>query len=79
MKSHLGDLMTTLVQSEGELHHDAEVNTVSGVDGGGAGSALNMKMSGLRTQVKGSSGSFCGREAESPQKTGVLSRSGTWR
>lgn len=37
MKSHLGDLMTTLVQSEGELHHDAEVNTVSAVDGGGAG------------------------------------------
>ncbi|WP_442543711.1 DUF7793 family protein [Arthrobacter sp. KN11-1C] len=28
--------MTTLVQSEGELHRDAEVNTVSDADGGGA-------------------------------------------
>ncbi|GAA5198504.1 hypothetical protein GCM10023346_35810 [Arthrobacter gyeryongensis] len=36
MKSHLGDLMTTLVQSEGELHRDAEVDTVSGADGGEA-------------------------------------------
>jgi hypothetical protein len=33
-KSHLGDLMTTLVQSEGELRPDAEANTVSDAEGG---------------------------------------------
>lgn len=33
-KSHLGDLMTTLVQSEGELRPDAEANTVSDAKGG---------------------------------------------
>ena len=35
-KSHLGDLMTTLVQSEGESHVHAEADTVSDADGGRA-------------------------------------------